>query len=65
MRARDADLEGMSLRDILPFRRHEDAADTQFADRADIAAFNEARTDVERSRVIAGVRARARAASRR
>ena len=51
----------MSLRDILPFRRHEDADDTRYADRADIAAFNEARSDEERSRVIAGVRARARA----
>jgi hypothetical protein len=51
----------MSLREIIPFRRHEDADDTRYADRADIAAFNEARTDVERSRVIAGVRARARA----
>ena len=51
----------MSLRDILPFRRHEDAADTRYADRTDIAAFNEARSDEERSRVIAGVRARARA----
>jgi len=52
----------MSLRDILPIRSRRDLADeTPFADRADIAAFNEARTDVERSRVIAGVRARARA----
>jgi hypothetical protein len=51
----------MSLRDILPFRRHEDADDPRHADRTDIAAFNEARSDEERSRVIAGVRARARA----
>jgi hypothetical protein len=61
MRAYEADPEPMSLRNIISFRRHEDADDTRYADRADIAAFNEARTDVERSRVIAGVRARARA----
>jgi hypothetical protein len=51
----------MSLRNIISLRRHQDAADTQYADRADIAAFNEARTDIERFRVIDGVRARARA----
>jgi hypothetical protein len=61
MRAYEADLEPMSLRTIIPVRRHEDADDTRYADRADIAAFNEARSDEERSRVIAGVRARARA----
>jgi len=51
----------MSLRDIINRRRHEDADEARYADRADIAAFNEARTDAERSRVIASVRARARA----
>jgi hypothetical protein len=51
----------MSLRDIFTTRRHEGADDTRYADRADIAAFNEARTDAERFRVIDGVRARARA----
>jgi hypothetical protein len=55
----------MKLRDILSLRRHEDTADdTRYADRADIAAFNEARTDAERFRVIDGVRARARARRR-
>jgi hypothetical protein len=51
----------MNLRDIINRRRHEDADETRFADRADIAAFNEARSDAERHRVIDGVRARARA----
>ncbi len=54
----------MSLRTFFPLRRRDDAHETRFADRADIAAFNEARTDADRSRVIAGVRARARAARR-
>jgi hypothetical protein len=54
----------MSLREIFTIRsRHDDADDTRYADRADIAAFNEARTDVERHRVIDSVRARARAGS--
>jgi hypothetical protein len=64
MRARDADPDPMSLREILTTTRsrHHDADETRYADRADIAAFNEARTDVERHRVVDGVRARARAA---
>ncbi len=55
----------MSLRDILPTRSRRDDDETRYADRADIAAFNEARTDADRFRVIDGVRARARAAAPR
>ena len=53
----------MSLRDILSLRSRRDAETTHYADRTDIAAFNEARTDAERVRVLDGVRARARAGS--
>lgn len=52
----------MSLREIFTIRsRRDDVDQSRYADRSDIAAFNEARTDAERSRVIDGVRARARA----
>ena len=55
----------MSLRDIFTSRsRRDDADETQYADRADIALFNEARTDADRHRVVDGVRARARASAR-
>jgi hypothetical protein len=54
----------MSIRDILPFRRHEDADETHYADLADIAAFDKARSEQERSRIVDSVRARARAARR-
>lgn len=54
----------MSLREIFTIRsRRDDVDETRHADRSDIAAFNEARTDAERSLVIDRVRARARAAS--